>query len=180
MCIVGFTVTLDLSSYESEFFIGCCFFIASVGSMSIYFGSKAYLLLSGAELNGSFQIVRAGTSQNTTCSSYDNKGSRGSAGDLHSLKTAVEVEHQINTLKGLLVGILAREAYAFTDSNQSASRGRPQSLEMQNNGRTSINSVAEKETIPPLDGGGGSVSGNGAMQLKLKSRPDSGKVFPSL
>ena len=135
------------------------------------------MLLSGAELNGSFQIVRAGTSQNSTMSSFDNKGSRNSAGDLTSLKTAVEVENQINTLKGMLVGILAREAYAFNDST---SRGRPQSLEMQNNARTSITSIAEKEVIPPLDNGGGSVSGNGAIQLKIKSRPDSGKIFPTV
>jgi uncharacterized membrane protein YgcG len=62
ICAVGFpmVLALGLPPATQEVLVGTCFFIAGTFSMLIFFGRKAYLLYSGADLNGKLQIVRKG------------------------------------------------------------------------------------------------------------------------
>ena len=115
------TSSIGLTEYQKEFVVGICFFIASVGSMSLYFGRKTYLLLSGADLDRNFEITRPSHDGNQKISSTGSESHRGRttsiSSDTSSPQTAAECESQIATLKSHLIKIRARDAFAIFASS---------------------------------------------------------------
>jgi hypothetical protein len=57
---VGFAVAIafPMVPYITDFYLGVCFFVASSFALVAYFGPKIYLLMTGADLNRQFKIVR--------------------------------------------------------------------------------------------------------------------------
>jgi hypothetical protein len=103
-----------------EFLYGLCFFFSSIGSMIIYFGLRSCMLLSGADLNGKFEIVwdKNGASDKTnhhmsTRNSKNSGNFRMSRNEIQVPITADECYKQISQLKKVLVTILAHEAHSF-------------------------------------------------------------------
>ena len=115
VCAIAFSsfYLIGLREYQKEFAIGICFFIGSVGSMLIYFSGKTILLLSGAELNRKFEIVR--NDNRKSMNSNDSHMSRtpSFSSDTSSPLTAADCERQITALKTSLTKILARDALAL-------------------------------------------------------------------
>lgn len=106
------TLTLDLPQYVREFIVGLCFFISSVGSLLLYFGQKTRLLLSGAEMNGRFQVVRG---SQVLKEPPRITGTQSVSSENSEPKTAFECEAQIKVLRTHLMKILAQDAYAALD-----------------------------------------------------------------
>jgi hypothetical protein len=52
---------LPVDDFILSFALGVCFFVACTLALLAYFGPKAYLLLTGADLNRQFKIVRKGS-----------------------------------------------------------------------------------------------------------------------
>ena len=122
VCAIAFTsiYLIQLHEYQKEFTIGICFSIGSVGSMLIYFSGKTILLLSGAELNRNFEIVR--NDHLKTMNSTESHMSRtpSFSSDIDGPATAEDCERQIAALKINLTKILARDALAhFVSSSPS-------------------------------------------------------------
>lgn len=106
-----------------EFLYGICFFFSSIGSMIIYFGLRSCMLLSGADLNGKFEIVwdKKAASDKTnyhmsTRVSKNSANSRMSRNEVQGPTTADECYQQISQLKKTLVAILAHEAHNFNNA----------------------------------------------------------------
>jgi hypothetical protein len=59
-CAIGFPVVFVVieRAYLKQLITGICFFAGSTGAMIIYFAQKSYLVLTGADLNAKFEIVR--------------------------------------------------------------------------------------------------------------------------
>ena len=104
-------MSLGLSESQQQLTIGLCFFIAGVGSMSFYFGQKAYLLLTGAELNAQFKIVRKGKgerSRRREQKELTGYVSTSSASAASLPKNIPECENQILLLQGHLMVLIEK------------------------------------------------------------------------
>jgi hypothetical protein len=125
VCAAGFPLTteLGLGYHQREIVIGVCFFIASVGSMSFYFGQKAYLLLSGATLNAQFKIVRK-----REASSPVEDGSKTLFGSPSSApmlpRSITECESQISLLQGHLMVLIEKAVNMGSASASQSGVGR--------------------------------------------------------
>jgi hypothetical protein len=123
VCAAGFplTIELGLSEHQREIVIGVCFFVASMGSMSFYFGQKAYLLLSGATLNAQFKIVRK---RETTAPLEDgSKTLFGSPTTTPLLpRTITECETQISVLQGHLMVLIEKAVHMGSTSGSQVRR----------------------------------------------------------
>lgn len=91
--------------------------------MIIYFGVRSCMLLSGADLNGKFEIVwdKNATSDKTnhhmsTRVSKNSANSRMSRNEIQVPTTADECYQQISQLKKVLVTILAHEAHNLNNT----------------------------------------------------------------
>ena len=91
--------------------------------MLIYFGLRSWMLLSGADLNGKFEVVwdknaTPATSDKTNayCSSRNSRYVRNSKTEVPVPTTADECYKQINVLKKALAAILAFEANPLNNS----------------------------------------------------------------
>ena len=91
--------------------------------MIIYFGLRSWMLLSGADLNGKFEVVwdkntAPGMSEKTNahCSSRNSRNVRNSKSEIPIPTTADECYKQINVLKKALAAILAFEANPLNNS----------------------------------------------------------------
>lgn len=91
--------------------------------MIIYFGLRSCMLLSGADLNGKFEIIwdKNAASEKishhmSTRNSKNSGNSRMSRSEIQVPTTADECYQQISQLKKVLVTILAHEAHNFSDT----------------------------------------------------------------
>ena len=123
LLLVSLVSTILPSQIEVQFLFGFCFCLASIGSMIIYFGLRSWMLLSGADLNGKFEVVwdknsAPGMSEKTNahCSSRNSRYVRNSKNDVPIPTTADECYKQINVLKKALAAILAFEANPLNNS----------------------------------------------------------------
>ena len=122
VCAAGFPLTTDLGLLEpqKQIVIGVCFFVAGVGSITVYLGQKSYLLLTGATLNAQFKIVRnqkedTGKIRAGTAALYGTNTS----GQTYP-KTIAECESQISALQGHLM-VLLEKAVNLGSRSESAS-----------------------------------------------------------
>jgi hypothetical protein len=65
-----------MAAWANELIIGIAYFLAYAALTYFYFGPKAYLLLTGADLNSKFQIVmkEKSKSQKISAAAQTNKG----------------------------------------------------------------------------------------------------------
>jgi type IV secretory pathway VirB3-like protein len=103
---------------DQELVIGVCFFVAGLGSTVFYFGTKAYLLLTGADLNAQFKIVRKHKQVVQSSAERLQQKAEGTSAVLDMGSTVIlprhvdETEKYILTLQGHLIVLLDKQVMA--------------------------------------------------------------------
>eukprot|EP00596_Hydrurales_sp_CCMP1899_P000319 CAMPEP_0119034848 /NCGR_PEP_ID=MMETSP1177-20130426/1866_1 /TAXON_ID=2985 /ORGANISM="Ochromonas sp, Strain CCMP1899" /LENGTH=916 /DNA_ID=CAMNT_0006992625 /DNA_START=611 /DNA_END=3364 /DNA_ORIENTATION=+ len=146
VCVIGFPLTFagGLDHRDQELVIGVCFFVAGIGSTVFYFGTKAYLLLTGADLNAQFKIVRKNAEkvktadellkmkdEGTLAALSCDKGLEDSEVAVILPKRVNETEKYILTLQGHLLTLLDKEARKL--NREDGSSGGSQNKSSQSN-----------------------------------------------
>ena len=161
-------MNLGLQETQQQLVIGLCFFIAGVGSMSFYFGQKAYLLLTGAVLNAQFKIVRKDLGDRSkTRGNMDRGQASTSINSISQLpKNITECENQILVLQGHLMVLLEK---AVNLGSRSESGGP----------RHTNNSVIAEELASKFENGEESVGNSPTAKNCPHSRNESDAEYPS-